>query len=213
MRSITKHRPTPAAMLAIVALFMSLGGTGYAAATLSGKNLKKRSVPADRIVPNALTGLQINERRLGTVPLAQLARTSESALAAETAKSAQTAEAAKTAETAENAKLLGGHAPSRFMVNQVRVVTADSPSVTGPNIGTAVLASCEASEKAIGGGAAWIIPGTDTPSALDLQITASLPQPGTAGTDSMTGWQAAGRNMVNVARVLRAYATCVPKTA
>jgi hypothetical protein len=213
MRSITHRRLSPTALLAIVALFMSLGGTGYAAATLSGKNIKKRSIPANRVVPNALTGRQINEQRLGTVPAAELARTSESAVTAESAKTAQSAKTAETATTAENAKLLGGHAPSRFMVNQVRVVTADSPSITGPNVGTAVVASCDPSEKAIGGGAAWIIPGTDTPTALDLQLTASLPVPGTSGTDSMTGWQAAGRNMVAIARVLRAYATCVPKTA
>src|SRR5690349_15785228 len=100
MRSTSISRPTPSMIVAIVALVMALGGTSYAAATLSGKSIKKRSVPADRIVSNALTGSQINEGRLGIVPLSNLAKFADQAKAADTAKSAMSAGTAKSADTA-----------------------------------------------------------------------------------------------------------------
>jgi hypothetical protein len=46
MRNIKERRPSPAFVLSLVALFVALGGTGYA---LSGSELKDRSVPGVKI--------------------------------------------------------------------------------------------------------------------------------------------------------------------
>ena len=99
-------------LLSVLALFVALGGTVYAAGridgrtirvkSLPGNRLKPHSVPADRLKPGALgsrplgplTGEEIDERSLGQVP---------SAAYAEAAGSAQSAVDAQTAVNAVNA--------------------------------------------------------------------------------------------------------------
>jgi hypothetical protein len=93
-------------LVAILALFVALGGSSYAAVSLqknsvgtaqlkanavTGSKIKKNSVPGNRIKPNSLGGRQINEAGLGTVPLAA------------------------QAEDASNADQLGGLSPSDFV--------------------------------------------------------------------------------------------------
>ncbi len=55
---------------ATLALFVALGGSSYAVATLNGRQLKNRSVRATKIARNTLTGTEIRESRLGQVPSA-----------------------------------------------------------------------------------------------------------------------------------------------
>ncbi len=55
---------------ATLALFVALGGSSYAVATLNGRQLKNRSVRAGKIARNTLTGTEIRESRLGQVPSA-----------------------------------------------------------------------------------------------------------------------------------------------
>ena len=61
-------RPSPAMVVAVAALFVALGGTGYAAVKLNGKNLKNRTVAAKKVKRNTLTGAEIRESTLGAVP-------------------------------------------------------------------------------------------------------------------------------------------------
>jgi hypothetical protein len=83
-------RPSPALVVSLIALFVALGGTGYAAVKINGKNLKSKSVSgaklknktitgakiknrtitAGKVKSNTLTGTQIDEAKLGTVPSA-----------------------------------------------------------------------------------------------------------------------------------------------
>lgn len=215
--SFTIRRPSAALVVAMVALFAALGGTGYAAATLSGRDIQKRSIPANRVVPNALTGNQINESKLGQVPLAQQALTAQTAASATnaghatSADRATTADSATTAATAQDSQKLQGRDATAFLANSVRMVLAQTVPVAN-DTGAGVSVSCNADEKAIGGGAAWIISGNSV-TELNAPITASMPIPATAGTNNMTGWQAHGRNLTGANRILRAYAICVPKTA
>ncbi len=211
MRStITIRRPSASLVVAMLALFVALGGTGYAAATLSGKAIQKHSIPGNRLRFNTLTGKQIKESKLGPVPVAQRALTAETAATATTATSATTATTADSATTAQNALQLQGHDAGAFMANSVRVALREVTVATGS--ANAVTASCAGNEKGIGGGAAWIIPGTETPTQLDAQLNSSLPVPTTGGTNNMTGWSAVGVNRTGANRLLRAYVVCVPKT-
>jgi hypothetical protein len=98
----------------------------------------------------------------------------------------------------------------------VRFVQEQAAPVEGPPAGVPsnVAASCPSDHKAIGGGAAWVIPNfqdNNQFSALDAPITVSAPVPATAGTDDATGWQAFGRNKTGALRALRVYAVCVRK--
>ncbi len=57
-------------VMATLAVFIALGGSSYAVATINGKRLKNRSVRATKIARNTLTGTEIRESRLGQVPRA-----------------------------------------------------------------------------------------------------------------------------------------------
>jgi hypothetical protein len=69
-------RPSPALIVAVIALIISMGGTGYAAFTLprdsvGTKQLKNGAVTAAKVKRHSLTGAQINVKKLGTVPAAR----------------------------------------------------------------------------------------------------------------------------------------------
>jgi hypothetical protein len=122
MRQVNRWS-SPALAISVIALFVALGGTVYAAGKISGKaikvkslpgnRLKPRSVPADRLKPGALnalvqpgaqiTGAEINELSLGQVPEAAHAET------ASNAQSAVEAEVAQNAIEAVNAATVNGH--------------------------------------------------------------------------------------------------------
>jgi hypothetical protein len=209
MRStFTIRRPSAALVVAIVALFAALGGTGYAAATLSGRDIQKRSIPANRVMNDTLNGRQIDESKLGPVPVAQQALTAQTAASATSAGHATSAD---SAQTAQDAQKLQGRDATAFMASSVRVVFNAINVATGGS--NSVTASCPVNEKGIGGGAAWMIPGSETPTELDAQLNSSYPLPSTGGTDAITGWHAVGVNRAGASRDLRAYVICVPKTA
>ena len=55
-------------VVAIIALVAALAGTGYAASKITGKDIKKESVKGNRLKPDTVTGKQVNESKLKTVP-------------------------------------------------------------------------------------------------------------------------------------------------
>ena len=126
------RKPSPAAVIACLALFVALGGTGYAAVKINGKNLKNGSVTGSKLKRNTLTGRQINESKLGIVPKANLATT------ATTATTATHALSADTTPAAANATAVNGQKLERFSLT----VASDAPqqSVTLGAVGFA--ASC-----------------------------------------------------------------------
>ncbi len=68
-----RGRLTYANVIATVALFVAIGGTSYAVSHLSGKQIRKHSIPGNRVKNNALGRAQIKESKLGPVPNAALA--------------------------------------------------------------------------------------------------------------------------------------------
>jgi hypothetical protein len=60
--------PSPAMVVAVIALFASLAGSVYAASKINGGNIKKSSIPGNRIKSDSVTGKQVKESTLGTVP-------------------------------------------------------------------------------------------------------------------------------------------------
>lgn len=171
-------RPSPALVIAAVALFVALGGTVYAAGKISGRaikvkslpgnRLKLHSVPANRLVPGALSGMynstalitgdEINELTLGQVPEAAHAEV------ADTAQSAVEAETAQNAVNAVNAQTVNGHSAGCLPSTQpfAGACWQSSPSET------AVTAPAAAASCAAQGGA--------LPEAL--QLAAFSQQPG-----------------------------------
>jgi hypothetical protein len=52
MRRILRHNPSPAMVVAIIALVVAIGGSAYAATQINGALIKKNSEPGDRIKKN-----------------------------------------------------------------------------------------------------------------------------------------------------------------
>jgi len=110
-----RRRPSAALVVACIALFVALGGVGYAAATISGKNiqngtitnkdLKNRTLTGKKVTQNGLGGSVIKESSLGRVPSASTALNADSALNAANAANAVNATNATNATNAANATL------------------------------------------------------------------------------------------------------------
>ena len=110
MKGLWARRPSPALVIALVALVCALTGTAWAAlgknsvgtkqlkngAVTSGK-IKKEAVTANKVKKHSLTGTNINLAKLGTVPSATNAT---NAVNAQHAASAASATSATTAATA-----------------------------------------------------------------------------------------------------------------
>ena len=70
MRNIFNSRPSVATVLSLIALFAALGGTSYAAATISGKQVKNGTLTGADIKNNTVGGADVKESKLGQVPSA-----------------------------------------------------------------------------------------------------------------------------------------------
>jgi hypothetical protein len=100
-------RPSPATVISLIALFVALGGTGYAAIKLpknsvGSKQIKKNAVTGAKVKADTLTGADILESSLAKVPSATAADTAAKATSADSATKAASADKATTADTATN---------------------------------------------------------------------------------------------------------------
>jgi len=70
---------TYANVMATIAVFLALGGSAYAVTSISGSQIKNRSISARKVAVDTLTGREIRESSLGTVPNATQAQRSRRA--------------------------------------------------------------------------------------------------------------------------------------
>jgi hypothetical protein len=99
MKLLRRLRPSPAMVVACIALTVALGGTSYSAIMLpknsvGTKQLKKNAVTSPKVKNNALTGADVNEATLGRVPSATNATNATNATTATNAAHATTADSA-----------------------------------------------------------------------------------------------------------------------
>jgi hypothetical protein len=73
MRTLKRNRPSPAIVVAVIALIVALGGTAIAAQNINGGAIKKQTIGAGKLKKKTLTGFQINTNKLGVVPAAKRA--------------------------------------------------------------------------------------------------------------------------------------------
>jgi len=109
MHARLRPRLNHATVVAYLALFVALGGSGYAAVKINGKNLKDRSVAGKKLKSDSVAGAEVAESKLAKVPQAKLAD------AASVATRAGAADSATTAATATNATNLGGRPASAYV--------------------------------------------------------------------------------------------------
>jgi hypothetical protein len=157
-----RRKLTYANVMATIAVFIALGGVGYAAVKLpknsvGTKQIKNNAITGAKIKDGTVTGEKIASASLGTVPSATTAKSAESAKTAESAKSAtsaisantattaKTAESAATAAQAGNAASLGGVPASAYTRSGCGALTGqikgfariDDPTVSTTGFSTA----------------------------------------------------------------------------
>jgi hypothetical protein len=108
MPGVRFRRPSPALIVAVVALVVAMAGTGYAAFKLpsnsvGAKQLKKDAVTGAKVKQGSLEGSDIKLSTLGTVPFATKAGSAETAARATSADNAARANTAADADHAVRA--------------------------------------------------------------------------------------------------------------
>lgn len=72
MKQLRRQRPSPAMVVAVIALIVALAGTAYAAQTINGNAIQKQTIGGGKLKQKTLTGFQINTNKLGAVPFAKV---------------------------------------------------------------------------------------------------------------------------------------------
>jgi hypothetical protein len=116
MTRIASRRPSAALVVACLALFVALGGVGYAAATIGSaaivdnsirsKDVRNENLRGKDVRADTLKGTDVDESSLGQVP------------SAASADSATTAANAANAAQAANADTVGGIAPGALTIGR-----------------------------------------------------------------------------------------------
>ena len=117
MRRALRSRPSPAMVVALLALFVALGGSGYAAVQINGKTIKNATIAGKKLKRNTVTGRQVRESTLGTVANANaLGGRGPDAFI-------------RTGETAANSRQLGGLERTSFVRRECNVSTGQIKGV------------------------------------------------------------------------------------
>jgi hypothetical protein len=124
MTRLLTRRPSPAMIVALLALFVALGGSSYAAVKIGARDIKRGAVGTRAIANNSVRSADIHNATVSGADVAdnsltnadidntnlnaQTAETANTATRATTATSANTANTANTATSADNADKLDG---------------------------------------------------------------------------------------------------------
>jgi hypothetical protein len=141
-----RRRPSPATAIALVALFVALGGTSYAALVVTGRNVRNGSLTGADVKTNSLTGVDIRGIHGADV-------TNNSLTSADVAESklgkvptAKTADRAVSATTATSASNVNGLGVRKF---SLKIPSGGPEAVVAAAAGVTVRASCPAGAPAV----------------------------------------------------------------
>jgi hypothetical protein len=138
-------------VIAVIALFVALGGAAYAGTKINGKTivnksigggkLKNETITANKIKKGTITSAQIKEgsinsttinlSTLATVPSATTATTAQTATTATTADTAKTATIAETATKADSATTAGTADEAESAEEAEHATEADRATIAG----------------------------------------------------------------------------------
>jgi hypothetical protein len=171
MARMKSLRPSPAMAVALLALFVAMGGVGYAAATIGSAQIKNNSIRSKDIRNGQVTGRDVKESALGKV---------RSAARADSATRAGSAASADRATTAGN---VGG-----LTADQLRL---RCPAGTEKHFGVCVELAARGPANHVDAAAACDARGGNLPSWVQLNRIRELPgitwADGDAGQYELTG--------------------------
>lgn len=145
------RKPSPAMIVALVALIVGLGGTAIAAQSINGGSIKKQTIGGGKLKQKTLTGFQINTNRLGTVPSARRASHTYWAVVNNPASPGNAA-LARASDEGISATEGGGAVTVTFPVNIsgcANVSARNNAGTTPPGAGTAQTNTSPANANAV----------------------------------------------------------------
>ena len=193
-----RRRPTPAMVISLIALFVALGGTGYAAATIGSAQIKNNSIKSADVKNNAIKGTDVKDGSLAATDFARGALPAGAQGARGPAGPAG-ARGPQGDRGPQGERGLRGEAGTNA-ANRVVVRQSEAVSIPAGQDGGAT-ASCQVGERATGGG------GTNFATKTVLMMQ-SYPQP-TDGGATPNQWSVHYSNTSTSARTVHAYAICV----
>ena len=162
MSRIASRRPSASLVIACLALFVALGGVGYAAATIGSaaivdnsirsKDVRNNNLRGKDVRTNTLKGADINESSLGKVPSAANADSSAHAANADNATNATNA---TTAQNAGNADTVGGIGPDALTIGRSALGGVCEPGGGYTNCASVVLPMPRAGRVLVTAGGQW----------------------------------------------------------
>lgn len=151
MWNLKRRAPSPAMIVAIVALIVALGGTAIAAQNINGGAIEKQTIGGGKLKQKTLTGFQINTSKLGTVPTARRASHTYWAVV-NNPSSPGNAALARASDEGIGATEGGGAVTVTFPVNIsgcANVAGRNNAGTTPPGAGTAQTNTSPANANAI----------------------------------------------------------------
>jgi hypothetical protein len=155
MSRIASRRPSAALVVATVALFVALGGVGYAAATIGSaaiidnsiksKDVRNEGLRGKDVRADTLKGADVDESSLGQVP---------SAANADNAATAANATNAANAANAANADTVGGIGPDALTIGRSDLGSCE-PGTAFADCATVTLSMPRAGRVLLTAGGQW----------------------------------------------------------
>ena len=158
MSRIASRRPSASLVIACLALFVALGGVGYAAATIGSaaivdnsirsKDVHNNDLRGKDVRANTLKGADVDESSLGKVPSAA------NADSAATAAHATNADSATNASQAANADTVGGVGPDALTIGRSALGSCE-PGAAFSNCTSVVLSMPRPGRILLNAGGQW----------------------------------------------------------
>jgi hypothetical protein len=146
-----RRAPSPAMVVATIALIVALGGTAIAAQNINGGAIKKQTIGGGKLKQKTLTGFQINTNKLGVVPAAKRAAHTYWAVVNNPASPGNAA-LARASDEGISATEGGGAVTVTFPINIsgcANVAGRNNAGTTPPGAGTAQTNTSPANANAI----------------------------------------------------------------
>jgi hypothetical protein len=186
-------RPTYASVTATIALFAALGGTSYAALTISGKDIRNGTVTGADLRNESIASRDVDNGSLTGSDLKNGSVTSS-----------DIDDASLLAADFKPGELPAGPAGPQGPAGATTVVTRRAEE-TVPNSQFAVRpVSCSAGQTVVGGGASITGDAAVILESAPIEADGSRPEDG----ETATGWSARGGNATGSPQTLNVYVLC-----
>jgi hypothetical protein len=204
MRSWTR-RPSPATIIAVLALVMATGGTSLAGSMISGSTLNNRSVTRQKIATGAIDSTLLAANAVTKDKIAKGSVSSSKLEAGAVTQAALAKGAVTSAALGAGAVAAANLAPATVSWKSLGAQLVAAPPVTLPgatftDVPATGTASCPTGTVAISGGESL----SDTTNAFVIQ-SFQAGQPGA----QPTGWIATGATGGTTASAMTVYAICI----